>query len=303
MAIQRVDSYPLVSIIVITYNSSKYVIETLESAKTQTYQNIELIVSDDCSTDNTVEICRNWIEKNKGRFIRTELIAHPINTGIPANCNRGVKASNGEWVKLIAGDDVLHEEVILNYFEFIRVSNNAPQFLFSNVLRINSDSILLDDNSEEDSIRWAVHFGSLSATEQYQLLLKSNKVWASTWMFSRDIYTVVNGFDERFKCYEDRPFMLKVTKNGHRIFHVNIVGSLYRFHTISVQASKSILSCFEESKLTFLINELKYEFSNSEYKRLKRRLYLKKTLQCVFSNKKNFVSKLIIVISTKLNII
>ena len=62
------EGNPLVSIIVITYNSSKYVLETLESAKAQTYQNIELIVTDDCSNDNTVEICRKWIEENKERF-------------------------------------------------------------------------------------------------------------------------------------------------------------------------------------------------------------------------------------------
>ena len=46
------DSPPLVSVIVISYNSSETVLETLESVKKQTYQNIELIVSDDCSTDN-----------------------------------------------------------------------------------------------------------------------------------------------------------------------------------------------------------------------------------------------------------
>jgi alpha-1,3-rhamnosyltransferase len=65
---------PLVSIVVITYNSSDYVLETLESAKDQTYKNIELIISDDCSTDNTVEICKNWLEENKERFKHTELI-------------------------------------------------------------------------------------------------------------------------------------------------------------------------------------------------------------------------------------
>ena len=101
------EKQPLVSIIVITYNSSKYVLETLESAKAQTYQNIELIVSDDCSIDNTVEICKEWIEKDKERFVRTELITAEKNTGIPANCNRGVKAAQGEWVKLIAGDDMI----------------------------------------------------------------------------------------------------------------------------------------------------------------------------------------------------
>ena len=76
---------PLVSITVITYNSAKYVIETLESAKAQTYQNIELIISDDHSTDNTVKDCRQWIEKNKEWFIRTVLITIPENTGVPAN--------------------------------------------------------------------------------------------------------------------------------------------------------------------------------------------------------------------------
>ncbi len=62
---KSLDLNPLVSIIVITYNSSKYVLETLESAKAQTYQNIELIVSDDGSTDNTIEICKIWIEKTR----------------------------------------------------------------------------------------------------------------------------------------------------------------------------------------------------------------------------------------------
>jgi glycosyltransferase involved in cell wall biosynthesis len=48
---------PLVSIVVITYNSAKFVLETLESAKSQTYQNVELIISDDGSSDNSFQIC------------------------------------------------------------------------------------------------------------------------------------------------------------------------------------------------------------------------------------------------------
>ena len=79
---------PLVSIVIITYKSSAYVLETLESAKAQTYRNIELIVTDDCSPDNTVEICKDWIENNKDCFVRTELITVPENTGISLNCNR-----------------------------------------------------------------------------------------------------------------------------------------------------------------------------------------------------------------------
>lgn len=97
---------PLVSINITTYNSSKFIIETLESAKMQTYQNIELIVSDDSSVDNTVELCKKWIEKNKERFVRCKVITVEKNTGIAANCNRAMNASNGEWIKELAGDDI-----------------------------------------------------------------------------------------------------------------------------------------------------------------------------------------------------
>ena len=109
---------PLVSIIVITYNSAKYVVETLESAKAQTYRDIELIISDDCSSDDTVEICKNWMTDNLERFVRTELITFDHNTGISSNCNRGLTAAKGEWVKFIAGDDVLLDKCIglnINY--------------------------------------------------------------------------------------------------------------------------------------------------------------------------------------------
>lgn len=89
---------PLFSIIIITYNSSKYVLETLESAKKQTYQNIELVVSDDCSGDDTIKLCAQWIEDNKHRFIRATLVFSQENTGIAANCNRGLKTAKGDSV-------------------------------------------------------------------------------------------------------------------------------------------------------------------------------------------------------------
>ena len=66
---------PLVSILVVTYNSSKTIEETLESAKNQTYGPIEVIISDDHSTDDTVEICEKWIEKNENRFTNSKVIS------------------------------------------------------------------------------------------------------------------------------------------------------------------------------------------------------------------------------------
>ena len=69
----------LVSVVVITYNSSKFIEELLTSIADQIFSDIELIISDDCSKDNTLDICRDWLSKNENRFVRTELITFTKN--------------------------------------------------------------------------------------------------------------------------------------------------------------------------------------------------------------------------------
>lgn len=72
---------PLISIVVITYNSAKYVKETLDSVLKQTYDNIELIISDDCSTDNTRTIITQWIDNN----LRNNIVGGGKKVGIDCN--------------------------------------------------------------------------------------------------------------------------------------------------------------------------------------------------------------------------
>ena len=105
---------PLVSVIIASYNSSGFIIETLESIRNQTWQEKELIISDDCSKDNTVEICKAWLNEHKADFRNTLLIEANKNTGVPANVNRGVKASSGEWIKILGADDTLKTDCIEN---------------------------------------------------------------------------------------------------------------------------------------------------------------------------------------------
>lgn len=99
---------PKISIVVVTYNSGKYVTETLDSIASQSYTGeIQLIVSDDCSQDDTVLICKNWLRDHKDRFPDATIISSTSNTGISGNYNRALKEVNGLWVKYIAGDDIL----------------------------------------------------------------------------------------------------------------------------------------------------------------------------------------------------
>ena len=108
----------LVSVVVLAYRSADTIIETLESIKKQTYPQIELIVTDDCSPDNTVEVVESWMRDNKGCLSDMKLVTTKKNTGLPSNINRGLQAATGMYYKGIAGDDYLTEDAIEKYVDF-----------------------------------------------------------------------------------------------------------------------------------------------------------------------------------------
>lgn len=221
---------PLVSIIVITFNSAKYVVETLESAKAQTYQNIELIVSDDYSTDNTVKICTDWMENNKERFVRTKLIIGTNNTGIPANCNRGANAAMGEWLKLIAGDDILLDGCIISNLNYAK--ENKCKFIFSDTIWFNDHAIINNPDNSEVYIRKQF----IEIAKKYQLRFYSRYpvfLNSPTWFISKKIFEM-NTFDEDFKILEDQSFVLSYLEKEGSISYLNMDTVKYRKHENSV---------------------------------------------------------------------
>jgi alpha-1,3-rhamnosyltransferase len=229
---------PLVSVTVLTYNSSKYVLETLESIKAQTYQNIELIISDDCSTDNTVEICRNWLDENKERFVATHLIASPVNTGIPANKNRALSKCKGEWTKGIAGDDMLLMNCIENNISIIL---NNPNI---NILQTNlnyyenafsQDKFLRTSNVQDNTF----FKDGVTAKQQLIMNLYRNRILAPSIFIKTDVIRKVGGYDEDIPLIEDLPFWVKVAKHGYKIDYSEIITVNYRLHNKSVTKTKN----------------------------------------------------------------
>ena len=197
---------PLVSVIVITYNSAKYVLDTLESVKTQTYQNIELIVSDDCSTDNTVEICQNWINTNKERFIRVKIIVASENKGIPANFNQGLMASEGEWLKFIAGDDTLVNSCINDFILFTYDNKNISAIH----AKMNIYKDKFDDASflkSHDHSNDIYNIENITSNYQYKLILRKDWISAPTVFLKRDMLIKLGGWDEQMP-YEDWPMFI-----------------------------------------------------------------------------------------------
>jgi glycosyltransferase involved in cell wall biosynthesis len=187
---------PLVSIIVITYNSAQYVIETLESAKAQSYKHIELIVSDDCSTDDTITMCNDWLQQNKSRFDRVQMIVTPDNTGIPANCNRGLSAANGKWIKFIAGDDILLKNCISTFVDNTRTFPN-DKFFVSTMYQMSNDIV---DRILIPPVKW---LKKTAHKQKLHFLTHHVYVPAPAIFMEQQALLLVGTFDERYPGIEE----------------------------------------------------------------------------------------------------
>ena len=102
---------PAVSVIIPMYNAEKYLDDCLNSVLAQTFQDFEVIVVDDCSTDNSVAIVESYVEKFGGRLILTSLKKNSGNAGYSAR-NKGFTFSRGEYVYFMDADDFITETAI-----------------------------------------------------------------------------------------------------------------------------------------------------------------------------------------------
>lgn len=195
----------LVSVIVIAYNSEKTILDTLESIKKQTYPMLELIVSDDCSKDNTIEVVSKWMAKNKERFQKILLLKSKKNTGVTANCNRGIRSAKGKYIQLVAGDDMLTNITIEEKYKF--AEDRELPLVTSKVKIFGKNAVrtyIMQQWLEE-----AYRTLKLDRKEQLRKTLSKNYLPGTMINFFRkDFWTEMGGYDERFPMCEDWPFAI-----------------------------------------------------------------------------------------------
>lgn len=218
----------LVSVVVVTYNSSAFVIETLDSIKKQTYPDIELIISDDCSKDNTVELCEKWVQENGARFKGVNILKHPHNTGISANCNRGIKSSTGFWIKIIAGDDILLEDCINDNVSYI-IQNPGVRVLQSDTYIIDEKSNIIKKSKPIDPL-----FKIAPPNIQFEYLSLSYCCNTTTLFLEKSVYQEIGWIDEEIKMMEDTQLFARLTNSGIKLDFFDKVTTGYRRNLSSV---------------------------------------------------------------------
>lgn len=200
------EKQELISVVVVTYNSEKTILDTLVSIQNQTYKNIEIVVSDDCSEDKTLEIVYDYARRNENVII----VPGEENRGVAANVNKGLRAANGKLFKSIAGDDMLEPfaiEVFRKYYE-------------EDVIMISDFTVFGDESSEtmenvKKYFSQMLFFYNLPQKKQRKVLAKQCPVCGpGLGLLSSALLEKVGYYSEKYKYMEDHPFYMKCADYG-----------------------------------------------------------------------------------------
>ena len=121
----------LVSIIMPSYNTGKFIQETIDSVINQTYDNWELIIVDDCSSDNTDEIVKS-IKDDRIFYLKNKK-----NSGAAVSRNKALKMAKGKWIAFLDSDDLWKKDKLEKQIKFMK--NNNYHFSYTNYVEIDEN--------------------------------------------------------------------------------------------------------------------------------------------------------------------
>lgn len=198
---------PKLSIIVPVYNVEKYIKRCINSILDQCFENFELLLIDDGSTDNSGKICDEYAKKDK-RIV----CVHQENSGVSAARNKGLDIAKGDYIGFVDSDDYIHKDMYKELIYYLEendadVSICSMTFVFGNY-----------NKSEENIGNIKVFYGRKACHEN--LLLNNFGLYVCNKIFKRDLCEQFR-FDIKMKVAEDAYFNYLVLKNANRIVKIN----------------------------------------------------------------------------------
>lgn len=279
---------PKVSIIIPCYNQSAFLNACLDSVINQTYSNWECLLIDDGSTDNTAEICKNWVEKDS----RFSYYYHK-NQGVTKTRDFGLDQAKGEWIQFVDADDNLSIYKLDHSLQFSSTAN----IVVSNFAMIFGDEILppfCDLSSSEinfDNLiaRWDIDFNlpihcvlmkkDLVGETRFKTNFKANE----DWIFWLEIFNKpevsVHFLNEELAYYRHNPD--GASKNFNSVFEDNFAVNQYIYNEYG-ESAKNLL--FDR------LNKQNFQLKKTNYDQKKyiKQLQNTKILKLYFSIKKYF---------------
>ena len=211
-------NHALVSIIMPIYNASKYLNETIESVIAQTYTNWELILVDDCSTDNSIELIKRFADD------RIKLMENQTNSGAAVSRNRAIEKANGKYIAFLDSDDLWSKDKLSKHLDFMNEQNSA--FSCTNYS-------VVDCQNEKETV-----FSPKKDTYSYKDILKHCYIGCSTVIYDSEKLGKVY-MPTQAEKREDFACWLQILKTGIDVscLHENL--TTYKIHQNSVSTNKT----------------------------------------------------------------
>jgi len=211
----------LVSVLIPVYNHERYIVECLNSVKTQTYNNIELIIINDGSIDGSDSEIKKWILVNS-KFNVKYFIQN--NIGITKTLNKMISISKGKYITICASDDVLTEDSIDSRINFLKKNSKFDACI--------GDAEVIGSNSEfvcKSAMKnlYQASYKKLENDIVTELVLNWSVV-GPTFLAKKELFKKIGTYDESL-LVEDREFYLRLLSNHMLIFIPKTIAK-YRIH-------------------------------------------------------------------------
>jgi glycosyltransferase involved in cell wall biosynthesis len=209
---------PIVSIISPSFNSERYISETIGSIINQTFQNWELLIVDDGSNDNSLEVIRYFIHKEN----RIRLISLKRNYGPAYARNLGIQLAKGRYIAFLDSDDLWHMDKLDIQIKYMNENNLA--FTFTTYRKIDEQGKLIGKRIKAPKVL------------DYNDLLKSCVIGCLTVIY--DQVLLGKQFMPNFPKAQDYALWLKIMKKGVKAWGIDHELAYYRIRKSSISSNK-----------------------------------------------------------------
>ena len=215
------------SVIVANYNNERFIGECLDSILNQTYKDLEIIVSDDASTDNSPAIIREYEEKYPGVV---KGIFNPVNRGVAQNRHEAILQAKSEYITTLDSDDYYYDarklEKEMALISHYKREKGKDIIAFSNILLVKSDKTLIT--------AWGKP-GNIKEGKVLNEIITRSCMIPRDFIMKREAYFEVGGYDKRFAIYEDWDLKIRLAKK-YEFYYTGINGIGYRRHGTGLSA-------------------------------------------------------------------
>jgi glycosyltransferase involved in cell wall biosynthesis len=249
----KLETCPLVTVLIGSYNQSRFVEECLDSVKQQTYPNLQVIIFDDCSKDNSVAVIDSWLKRHR---LDWQFIPHTRNIGICASLNEVLRLASGKYISMVAADDVWLPDKTSRQVEMMEQMPSDVGVLYSDAFQVNENGETLPQMFIEAYRKFVVPPEGFL----FDVLWEGNFIPAMTTLIRRDCFTKVGRYDEDL-CFEDWDMWMRISRK-FRFVYENVPEARYR--VISSSAVRTRLEALDRSVELFRIKYFCRGWLNAE---------------------------------------